>query len=450
MKISQLPLICLGLTALDAPSALSADLIPQGPQAKASAGAAHTTVTGAMALFYNPANIGISASSQIDYDLSLASYSYEYQHTDRGKFKPVVISDQAPPVSLGATTKLSETLTMGISLFPTGAGSKLIVTDIPLYLGDGLYQLADVELISSGSKMVIGSSYRLAPWVLMGLSITRIQEKSDTSVFKAGEIYPFLRTISDGVFYRPTLGITTQTPFKGFLIGFSLSPMLVKKYRGKFLFDLTGDDQAQGNLIFHPARQVDVLPQTTGLGVMWREGPWGLFTELVYEQWQEAQTRVTRGLPIASPKQDLKNTLNSYLGGSYKVGDHEIKASYGYQPSNLGDGLKYVKSTSTLLTENTQQKEPEDLTLLQDQESAQTKVEGMTFGNISGISRSVFALGWQKSFDFLGSTNAKVPGYGSATLYSMSGTRKVPPGFSQEGTYKVNIKMITLGGSYRF
>ena len=176
-----------------------------------------------------------------------------------------------------------------------------------------------------------------------------------------------------------------------------------------------------------------MLPQTTGLGLQWRENSWTLFTEVVFEQWRVAQNQLTRGLPIASPKQDLKNTLNTYLGGSFKVSDHEIKISYGYEPSNLGDGQKFVKSTA----------------IPSEQQASDVTVEGMTFGNISGINRSIFGLGWQRKLEFLSSQKTKIPGYGALGFYSMSGSRTVPEGFSQEGTYKINLNMFTFGGAYR-
>lgn len=447
--------LLFGLCVMCSSSTSSAvELIPQGAAAKSSAGAGLTTVTGPMALFYNPANLAISARFQTDFDISIAKYQYEYVHTDQSKFKPVVISDTVPPIGLGASAKLSEQWTLGLSLFPTGVGEKQIIIDIPLYLGDGLYQIADVELVSSGSKVVFGSSYRPTPWMLIGMSLFRIEEKSDTSVFKAGEVYPFLRTISEGVFYHPIFGLRTNLNIPALAIGFSFSPMLLKKYKGKFLFDLTGDDQAKGIYSYHPTKQVEALPMTIGLGVKWRVSTWSIFSDLVYEAWKQGQKLVTRGLPIASPKQDLKNTLNIYVGGSYKLNINEFSLAVGNQPSNLGDGLKYVKQTSTFFR-NSHGFSGTDHSLqasgqanLQ-QDSAQTVVEGMTFGNISGLSRTIISLGWQRPFRFLGAYDAKTPGFGSVTLYSMSGSRTVPPGYSQEGRYRITINMVNFGVTYR-
>jgi len=445
--------LAVTILSIGEPSVQGAEIVPQGILAKSSAGAGQTTVTGPMALFYNPANIGISSELQADFDIGQVDYRYEYTHTNQEKFNPVVIASKAPPVSLGTSMKVNSAWTLALSLFPTGIGSKQIVIDIPLYLGTGIYQIVDVELINSGSKIVLGSSYRPAPWILLGLSIMRIEEKSDTSVFIAGELFPFLRTISEGVFYRPTIGVRTLTPLSNLTVGLSISPTVVKKYTGKFLFDFDREDQKKGIFNYQPTQQMDVIPLTVGTGLHWKSPSWSLFIDAVYEAWKQGQDRVTRGLPIASPKQDLKNIVNTTIGGSIKIAHNELKAAYGHQPANLGDGLRYVKPTGNTLdvpSPISSDKEAESSSSLAAQQDAEAPaLEGMTFGNISGIDRKVFALGWQRSFGFLSSDTAKAPGYVSVTLYSMAGNRTVPPGFSQEGQYKFKLNMVTIGGAYR-
>ncbi len=430
-------ILCLalwgGASRLDA-----AEIVPPGIESKLSAGGGQTTVTGPSSLFFNPANLAISGTKQLDFDLGVARYEYRYQHTDQTKYRPVSVADTAPPLGLSFAFKPLETLTVGFTFLPTGVGTKQIIIDIPLDLGEGIYQLADVESTASGSKLGVGVAYRVSPRLLIGLSVQRLQEKTAVSIFKAADVYPFLTMENQGVFYLPALGLRTDFGVTGLGVGFSYRPAVVKRYKGRFLFDLIGDDQKNGVYKYFPLNQIDLVPQTLGLGVQWRGAPWGGFLDLTHEAWTKGGSDFSRGLPIASKGAELKDALNAYVGGEYrwKAGTR-IAAAYGYQPGNLGNGDKR-KGPGNATAE---------LPLVQEAATKAATLEGMSFGNTSGIPLNLWSLGYQHIF---AKGAAWTPAFGAITFYAVQGRRTVPQGFSQEGTYSLRLMMLALGGAWRF
>jgi hypothetical protein len=105
---------------------------------------------------------------------------------------------------------------------------------------------------------------------------------------------------------------------------------------------------------------------------------------------------------------------------------HMIDAAFGIYPANIGDGDEVAAAAA----------------LNQDEAEGDGRIGGVTFGNLDAIPRTVMSLGYRYKL--------KGTGYFDGGFEYQTGSREVPEGFNQAGTYSLTVLLVSLGLAFGF
>jgi len=409
-----------GLLATAVP-ARADDFVYPGAQPKLGAGAGQTLSRGSSAIFYNPANLIYSKFIQPDLDVSFAKVTYTYQQVDTDKYDPVVVNVTAPPVTAGLSFRPVPSFSVGISFLPTGTGNDQEVPNVPLELTSGAYQVMDVSTKQTGYKIAAGAAFRFAFPFTAGVGIIHASEKTQTIITESGKTDPFIDALYAANSNRFVLGMRSELFDRAFVAALTYKTAVTKNYQGDILINLdpaTSDYQVFTGVGYEPA--------VIGLGLEARFGVTGVYFDMVHKSWSGGRSVVKQGFGIDPLEVDLVDTNSFVVGGKVWIaGKHMLTGAFGLVPSNIGTGTEEAAGTASGLDDGTSQ-----------------AIGGVSFGNFDAIPRQIFSGGYRY----------KLTGNGSLELGGsyQSGTRVVPDGYNQAGTYTLSVIMLTAGLAYGF
>ncbi len=403
-----------------APKARASDLIYPGVQPKVSAGAGQTVSRGSSALFYNPANLIFSKFIEPDFDISFAKVTYTYQHTDTAQYAPAVVDVTAPPVTIGLGFRPTPSFALGISILPTGTGAPQNINAVPLEI-EGTYQLMNIVTKNSGMKIAAGAAFRAANAFTIGAGLIRTSEKIATIATPDGSEDPLIDALYGGDSNQFIVGFRSEIIDRALVLGLSYKTAVTKPYKGDILINLSDDAD------YVPFEGVGYTPAAIGFGAETRFGDFGIFFDFLREMWSGGRAIAKSGLGTDPPFVDYIDS-NNISGGIkfWMAKKHMLTLAFGLDGANIGDGTEETKSSG----------------LAGDAATADDTATGVSFGQLEAIPRTILAGGYRY----------KLSGTGYMELGGeyQKGSRVVPANFHQEGTYTLNVLMLSFGIAYGF
>ena len=405
------------------------EIIFPGSQPKVSSGAGQTTSRGPSAIFYNPANVIMTKFIEPSLDAAFASVSYTYQHANTEDFPdPAVVKLTTPLVTIGAAFRPIKQLTLGFAYLPTGMGKPQLVLNVPQVVSED-YELVDIETTQTSSKMAGGLAFRPVFPFSIGLGVIRTQELMTLKVYrKSDEEIPTVDALYGGAFMQYIGGIRSEIMDRALVLTASYKTAVTKSYNG---------DISRIGTDFVPLERIGYAPAVIGLGAETRIGDFGLFGEIVMEQWSAGRTIVRRGLGINEPTEtDFKDTTNFAGGIKFWVAPkHMLQLSAGMFGANVGDGVR--------VTADPENPDSDNFLQLNTQDGATAEsIAGVGFGDLEAIPRFVVGGGYR----------AKLQGSGYLQLgaHYQKGSRKVAEGSEGEGIYDLTVLLGTAGIAFGF
>lgn len=405
--------------------ARAAELIPPGIAPKVSAGAGETVSRGPSALFYNPANLIFAKFFEPYLDVSLAKITYTYQHTRDDKYDPVVVDVTVPPVTGGIALRPIPMLAFGVAFMPTSSGAEQNIPNVPIFQGKDLgYGRMNVAKKDSGMKIAAGAAVRFAFPFSVGAGLVRTSQRTqlfltpvDEEGVEADEA--LVDALYGGAANQYVVGIRSEIVDRGLVVAASYRTAATLAYLGDVLVNTSPEAD------YEPYEGVDYLPAAVGVGAEARFGPVGAFVDFVHEFWAPGRTLANRGVGDEYDEVDYLDVNNICVGAKAWVAKkHMLAAAFGLYGSNLGDGTE-VGTT-----------EPDEVTLA-DGADAEPSIAGMQFGSLDAIARQVVSGGYRYKLSGMG--------YFELAAHMQSGTRVVPEGFAQEGSYSLRVLMGSAG-----
>lgn len=400
--------------------AVAADLIFPGIHPKMSAGAGQTVSRGSSALFYNPANLIFSKFIEPYLDVSLAQVTYTYQQFDTEKYDPVTVAVTAPPVTAGLSMRPIPNLAFGIALVPTGTGAEQSVKSVPLELTPGTYELSDIVTKQEGTKIAVGAAFRFGNPLTIGLGLIRSTEKNSVLVFHEAEDDAYVDALYGGASNQFIGGMRSELFDRQIVLALSYKTAVTKVYKGDVLIavDENADYVAYEGQGFSPA--------AIGFGAEGRYGMFGVFFDLLMEQWSAGRALAKRGISQDPAEVDYVDAMNLVFGSKVWIAKkHMLQAGFGIYPANIGDGDE-VSGTTTL----------------QNDAEGDGRIGGVSFGNLDAIPRNVIALGYRYKL--------RGTGYLEGGVDYQTGSRDVPEGFNQAGSYSLTVLLVSAGIAFGF
>jgi hypothetical protein len=417
-KIGVLRSLAVGLgCAVTSYPALASDIIFPGIQAKASAGAGQTVSRGATALFFNPANLLLSERIQPEADLSAANIAYAYQNSETETFDSAVLNIKTPMVSAGIAWRPRPDLAFGIAAVPFGTGSAQIDYGVPIELSPGIFQALDVAKKQVLGRVASGVAWQLFDNVEAGAGVIYSSERTSISTKNAGTDRTIIEASYAGksaqlnIGLRGNIGAATK-------IAASYKTAAGRTYAGILAVNVAPRNSPD-SLELQPFEGRGYDPATLGLGFETRFGPAGLFLDYVREMWAAGRGVLKSGLGTDTPTIDLKSTNNIALGIKYWLRhNHMLQISVAKNDGNMGNGDVV----------------PAD--------QAARQVGGVQLGQLEAIPRMIFAAGYSYQL-----------GIGrqiQVAAMSLNGTKDIPSGYAQSGTFQLSMTSLTVGANFAF
>ena len=424
----------VGLLVGGASDTQAAEIVPPGIHAKNDAGAGQAGSRGPSAVFYNPANMIYTRKFEPYADIAFLNLSYSYVHTDE-KFTPAVIEVNAPPVTLGASVRLIPSLTFGIAFVPLGTGTATKIENVPIKLPLGNnsdYVALNITRGTTAYKLGAGAAFRVGYPFTIGLGFLRTSEASTLIITdpKSEEV-PIVDSQFSGAFHQYVFGARSEIMDRKIVLAGSYRTSVAMVYKGDI--SLNGAE-------FEAYSGVGYLPAVLGLGLEARFGNFGVFGDYTREFWSKGRLITKMGVAGEAAETDYLDTNNIVGGGRFWFGKSSVSAAFGYMTPNVGLGTEDPNAVSS---GEASPANPSPTVNLQDEtEETPVNINGMSFGNMDGLTRMVFSGGYR--YHLAGH------GYFQGGLYYLSGSRVVPEGFSGQGTYSLRIILASAGVAYGF
>lgn len=408
---------------LQGKSAFAQSYIFPGVQSATEAGLSQTNTRGATAVMTNPANIGVAPLPRTKGDqkgkkltngveaygdISLLALTYSYT---RPGYDPTSISVVAPPVTLGASWRPIPPFALGLEIIPRPALAQQVFTNLPLEQ-DG--DIVTVDGISKQGTFLtgVGASIKGSRFVSFGISVLETAENNEFSasdVASSNDV-PLVQMNYKGTFIQEIIGARI-TPNKESLIGLSYKTAVIKKYTGSL--SLAGAPSES-------TLKEGYLPSVIAVGGEYRLGAPLIFGEIRHESWSAGASNFKSGLPNAPESTALQNTNIFIVGGRYRwQGGHAASFAFGKYPPNVGYGSPLEANG----------KPPIDA------------AGGVEFGDFDALDRMVVAGGYRYVL---------ARGYLQGGLNMQQGSRTIPDGYRNAGTFKLSVFTFTFGAAGNF
>lgn len=336
----------------------SATFQTSGAEVKTAAGAGTTISRGASSIFYNPANLILSKRFEPYIETSILNLKYDYTYPG---YDAISVKTTTPLPFLGFSYQPMQKLTFALTFLPIPEGSgKTTIKKLPTREVSETPIVVDVESKGNGLSYVLGTAvaYRLFSNLAIGLSYIRDEAgsqilakdifsgavvysykgKTTTDAFRIGSrIYLFSRSLVLGITYKPVA--TSKSKAEEYKIS---EPELVKKKS-------TGKEYSY-----------------LSLGAEYEFRTFSPFFEITREFHEELRKNSN------GDETDYYDTTNTVFGLKYRFSfTHRLIFAYGNFPSYLGDGLMKERAADG------------------------KELNGLKFGNVNGIPRSVYSFGYQ-------------------------------------------------------
>lgn len=378
-----------------------------GASATFESGLSQTNTRGAAALASNPANALLTKRIEAYADMTIVNFSYSYQMPG---YAPAKIALTVPPVNFGAAFKPKSNIALGFFFTPRPGMDVLKIKNVPFDM-DSTVLPVDLEQKGSTFLTALGAGLKINKRTAVGLSLLENAEDSQIIVRQQG-------TTSDedalvGMRYR---GVSTQillgvrhVPNSSTIIGGSIKTPSTRSYKGTEI--IQGDKD-------NSIRKKSYSPAVLAAGAERKFGAPAAFGEMRYEAWSQGKDKNSSGLPGATAKSALNDTIILIVGGRLKLpGGHSGSASIGIYPHNVGLGSNTEDNSSP------------------------GAISGVGFGEFDALDRTMFSASYRfsrKKLDITGGFNF------------ISGTRSVPDDYPGRGKYTLSVFSLGAGGSYFF
>ena len=401
-----------------APRSMAADFLIPGIQGKAAAGAGQTVSRGASSLYYNPANLSTARGVQPEIDLALARITYSYQHSDTSSYVPATVSAITPLATVGLAWNPVAQLGLGLALLPTGAGTAQVDKGVPAQLSPGSYEPMDITRIQTSFRAAAGASWSFNNMLAVGAGLLYYSDTSKLTLIRSGTTTDFLVADFKGTSKQFCAG-ARLTLKDDYVVGVSYRTAATRPYVGTLAVNTASSNATEGIYQITDFTGVGYDPAQFGLGLEGRRGRFGAFFDYVREQWSGGRSILKQGLGGDSPNIDLIDTNNITVGARFwPTAKQRLEVALGIDGGNMGNGDPVTKGTVL----------PE--------------VGGVRVGQIEAVGRTIFAGGYR--YGLSRSTYLALAG-----AY-MTGSHTVPPGYTQEGTFTLNVLLMSAGTAYIF
>jgi len=336
----------------------------------------------------------------------------------------------APPVTLGASIRLIPAFTFGLALVPLGTGAVTKIENVPIKLPLGNnsdYVALNISRGSTMYKLGIGAAYRISHSFTVGGGLLRTSEASALVITDPkNEETPIVDAQYNGAFHQFVVGARSEIVGRKFVLAGSYRTGTAMAY---------GGDIALNGGEYVPYTGVGYMPSVLGLGVEGRFGRFGVFADYTREFWSSARAVVKMGVDGEAGETDYIDTNNVVGGARIWFRKHSITGAFGYLSPNVGLGTEDPNAAASGEARPGRQ--------LQDGATEETvAVNGMSFGNMDGLTRTVFSGGYRYRLT--------ERGYVQAGIYYLTGTSTVPEGYSGEGFYSLRVILASAGVAYGF
>ena len=396
--------------------AQASDIVP-GILAKASAGAGQTLSRGATALFFNPANLLLSEGIQPEADLSIAKVTYAYQNTDSDTFDSAVLNIKTPMASAGIAWAPRPDLAFGIAAVPYATGLAQFIYGVPVELTPGLYQALDIEKKQVLGRLATGVAWQLFDEVEAGAGLIYSSERTSIATKNAGTDRAVVEASYAGKSAQLNIGLRGHIG-AATIVGASYKTAAKRTYSGNLAVNVAAGN-SPNSFEVQPFEGSGYDPATLGLGIETRLGSAGLFLDYVREIWAAGRTELKSGLGTDALTIDLKSTNNIAFGIKYwLLSPHMVQFSVARNDGNMGNGDVLPAG------------------------QAPRRVGGIQLGQLEAIPRMIYAAGY--SYQLGAGREIQV------AAMSLTGSKVIPSGYGQSGTFHLNVTSLTIGANFAF
>ena len=404
--------------ALSTSRASAADFIFPGIQPKASAGAGQTVSRGASSLFYNPANMILTHGVQPDLDVSLMQLSYSYQEANTATYSPVVLSVTTPLTTAGLSIRASSNWAFGFAVVPLGMGSPQLINGAPIELQQNTIQAFDLDRQQFEYRVAAGVAWRILRKLTFGLAADYYSERTSIKVSTAGTGHESQEASYHGTSVQLVGGFRLDFG-RPLALGLSYKNAVTRKYSGSLAANTSSSDTPIFQYLAFPGVGYD--PANIGFGAESRFGSFGIFLDIVHEMWSGGRGVYKQGLGTDSPTIDLQDTNDIAVGAKLWITSaNMIQVAVASDGGNMGNGDPVPASAATGLP----------------------AVGGIQIGQIEAVPRYVASGGYTYQLSSRG--------YVELAATYLTGTRTVPSGYMQPGTFTLKATTLSVGVSNGF
>jgi hypothetical protein len=169
---------------------------------------------------------------------------------------------------------------------------------------------------------------------------------------------------------------------------------------------------------------VGYVPAVIGFGAETRFGDFGVFFDMLMEQWAAGRTVAKGGIGTSPAEVDYVNANNFMGGAKLWFGKHMLTVAVGMHAANIGNGSEATAATAGL----------------QDEATDDGSIAGPGVVDVGAIPRMIAGGGYRYKLQDHGFFE------GGASM--QTGSRSVPEGFSNPGDRKLSV--LTFSGGLAF
>lgn len=260
-------------------------------------------------------------------DVSLLSLNYSYA---RSGYETAVINTFVTPITFGASWRPIPAFALGLEIIPRPALSPQKVKNLTVE------QAGDISTVDATLKQgviltALGAATKISKSVSLGVSVLETAEDNSLSAIEIDSVTdtPLVQMAYKGSFLQAILGARI-TPNPLGHIGVSYKTAVVKKYTGEVSLSGAPSDVSS---------KQGYLPAVFALGGEYHMGPRVLFGEIRHEFWSAGASSVRSGLPNAPTSTALQDTNILIVGGRYRwKGGDAVSLALGRYPTNVQFG----------------------------------------------------------------------------------------------------------------
>jgi len=409
-----------------------------GVHAKAGAGAGQTISRGPTSLFYNPANLIYSKFIEPYLDVGFTTVNYQFLSIDE-EFEVAGFEQSGPPITFSLGIRPFPSLSLGF-VYHAPAEAGFTALGVPLNL-DGTLKPYDIALQKKVTVMGAGAAFRFLHELTVGVGVLMT---TDTQSIAIGEPEAEVATVDEifkASYMQIVAGLRSELFSRAVVVGLSYRTGTMIKYQGlSFLASRGGEEDAD-------FEGIGYAPGAIGFGLETRFANFGVFVDVVLEQWTAGRLIARRGFPDEPLATDYIDTMN--LAGGLKwwfLPKHMFQVGGGIYPANIGDGITSEAASAALHNSKDQandQAKDGAISLLQDDEIEDDgSIAGAQFGDLNAIAKTVVSLGYR----------AKISGHGyfHTGFQMISGSRVIPEDAEGAGQYTLSAMVFGLGVAFGF